>query len=477
MGLCIGTHCDSAGSHRIISPQCSQSCVSVAFWGREQGAPSTLAGCSTRLHTPVIGSECGRSSSITGPELELKKGPAEHISEDSPQGRELEHASPKPAHEDTPELSRSQLVPCMDLNLPSIPVPLQKPAIRRTAETANIEIILAAKLTQLQLGKETPPNHPAVYCKWDLPQLAGWHLFSSACTEFGVQREVHNEFGFSCRSKKVCLGNNPGVDRLASRMVTLSQFGRDTECASCNSAKYSYWLFRWGSILRPLRWRTFYIGTFRESMPFSGVSGATGPYMAVMVLLLVFMDSVQAQTTSPTPSPMPTPTMTPGLPEEQRCNYDAYVQAVDFEIGEGLAVREVQCKDSIDNLRKLQFGPPTEWEMFNAICKGECRSYSDRLLRIRSASNCDCARIQDATYQCFYTATDYLCQLLQICHDFDEYISSYCLADSCGRFASSEDEWRTARSKCGVSATAAAMSMGGVFAAAVIAATLSLRAA
>lgn len=155
----------------------------------------------------------------------------------------------------------------------------------------------------------------------------------------------------------------------------------------------------------------------------------------------------QETTTAPTPSP--TPSITPGLPEEQICNYASYVQAVDFEIDEGLAARELQCRETVDNLRKQQFGPPTEWEIFNTMCKGECRSYADRLIRIDASSNCRCARVEDPDYACFTTPTDYLCQLLEICKGFDSYINEYCLPSSCGRFAGSEAEWREARSACG----------------------------
>jgi len=58
------------------------------------------------------------------------------------------------------------------------------------------------------------------------------------------------------------------------------------------------------------------------------------------------------QVPSATPSPLPTPSITPGLPEEQICGYASYVQAIDFEIEEGLANRELQCRDTVDNLRK-----------------------------------------------------------------------------------------------------------------------------
>jgi hypothetical protein len=139
---------------------------------------------------------------------------------------------------------------------------------------------------------------------------------------------------------------------------------------------------------------------------------------------------------------------TPFRPEEQICQYNTYKRAYDFEIAELLDERAEDCRKSVEALTKLQFGPPTAWEVFNTICKGDCRAYSDRIARLLSATDCDCSRIASVRYRCPATPTGFLCEEVEYCYNYDNYITEYCAENSCGRFATNEDDWRIARAKC-----------------------------
>ena len=125
---------------------------------------------------------------------------------------------------------------------------------------------------------------------------------------------------------------------------------------------------------------------------------------------------------------------------------------------EGLADRALACQDSIKALTRLQFGPPTAWEIFTTLCKGDCRSYSDRIARIRSTS-CDCRKVTNPQYQCPTFPTAYLCEELQICLNYDAYRLDYCDTASCGRFATNEDAWRKERALCSAAAPAPALAL------------------
>ena len=145
---------------------------------------------------------------------------------------------------------------------------------------------------------------------------------------------------------------------------------------------------------------------------------------------------------------------TPGRPEEQICDYNTYSRAYAFEISEGFDTLALDCQANVVALRRLQFGPPTEWEMFTSLCKGDCKAYNDRITRILGLTTCDCSRIADPRYRCPTTPTDYLCETMQICKPYAEYMVDYCSESACGRFATNEDDWRTARAECSA-ATAA----------------------
>lgn len=162
------------------------------------------------------------------------------------------------------------------------------------------------------------------------------------------------------------------------------------------------------------------------------------------------------------PSPSPTPAVsaspTPDRPEEQICDYTTYSSSYQFEIAEGLDDRAQECKNNVDSLTKLQFGPPTEWEIFTTLCKGDCQAYNDRIARILTVSDCNCARIADARFRCPTTPADFLCETMQICKQYTSYMIDYCTPSSCGRFATNEADWREARTTCPASVAAASAS-------------------
>jgi len=169
------------------------------------------------------------------------------------------------------------------------------------------------------------------------------------------------------------------------------------------------------------------------------------------------------------PSPSPTPAVsaspTPARPEEQICDYNTYSRSYAFEISEGFDSLALDCQANVQTLRRLQFGPPTEWEMFTTICKGDCKAYNDRITRVLGLTSCDCSRIADPRYRCPTTPTDFLCDVMQICKPYQSYMIEYCSEAACGRFETNENDWRTTRATCSAAAaaaSAAAMALVGV---------------
>lgn len=128
------------------------------------------------------------------------------------------------------------------------------------------------------------------------------------------------------------------------------------------------------------------------------------------------------------------------IPEEQRCNYAFYQEMLAFEVSSGLAKSKADCVSYLDHLKRLQFGPPSQWEIFNMMCKTACRSYYDRWFRIISQTDCDCTLFNPPS--CPASPTDLLCLVTQFCYPWDAYYSNYCAPDACGRQANNEDSWR-----------------------------------
>ncbi len=99
-----------------------------------------------------------------------------------------------------------------------------------------------------------------------------------------------------------------------------------------------------------------------------------------------------------------------------------------------------KCRLSLDSTKRQPFGPPSQWELFNAVCKTACRSYTDRVERIRTATDCDCALFNPPS--CPMTTTDLLCKVVQFCYESGPYQRTYCDDHACGRQATNEDTWR-----------------------------------
>lgn len=127
-------------------------------------------------------------------------------------------------------------------------------------------------------------------------------------------------------------------------------------------------------------------------------------------------------------------------PEEDQCNYDFYLEILDYELANGFLEAQIACESYLDKLQRLQFGPPTQWEIFNTVCKTACRTYYDRWQRVVSESNCDCTKF---TYSsCPPSVTDLLCSVVGFCYDWQTYFYNYCEDLACGRQANNEDSWR-----------------------------------
>ncbi|KAA0151576.1 hypothetical protein FNF29_04500 [Cafeteria roenbergensis] len=191
--------------------------------------------------------------------------------------------------------------------------------------------------------------------------------------------------------------------------------------------------------------------------------GAPSPALGALAVLAVaaaVFSHASAQDVSPSPTPAVTPSPTPGRPEEQICDYTTYFRSYAFEITEGFDTRGRDCEANVLALQRLQFGPPTEWEIFTSVCKGDCKAYTDRITRILGVTDCDCSRVADPLYRCPATPTDYLCRAMQICLDYEQYMADYCSESACGRFATNEDDWRTERAKCPGSAATPALLAG-----------------
>ncbi len=129
------------------------------------------------------------------------------------------------------------------------------------------------------------------------------------------------------------------------------------------------------------------------------------------------------------------------------------LEMIPHETSYGLKTIQAACIRELDKLQRLQFGPPTQWEIFNMMCKRSCRSYHDRWLRLHTQTLCDCTQIPTPDVwstltvlpvgsACLPSVTDLLCYTIGFCYDFDAYYPLYCDDSACGRQATNEDSWR-----------------------------------
>jgi hypothetical protein len=99
----------------------------------------------------------------------------------------------------------------------------------------------------------------------------------------------------------------------------------------------------------------------------------------------------------------------------------------------------------------LQFNPPSAWEVLNAVCKGTCRDLYERTLRMQAAearTNCSCAATQ---VRCPQLPNSILCAGTGLCWDSEWYQVNVCAVNACGRWATNEADYRSARSSCQMS--------------------------
>jgi hypothetical protein len=128
-------------------------------------------------------------------------------------------------------------------------------------------------------------------------------------------------------------------------------------------------------------------------------------------------------------------------------------EAIPHETANGLRRIQADCIRQLDQLQRLQFGPPTQWEIFNMVCKRGCRSYHDRWLRLKSQTLCDCTTVATpaswgsitvypVNTACLPSVIDLLCKTIGFCYDMDAYWFPYCDDYACGRQSNNEASWR-----------------------------------
>ncbi len=128
------------------------------------------------------------------------------------------------------------------------------------------------------------------------------------------------------------------------------------------------------------------------------------------------------------------------VPEETRCNYAFYQEVLAFEVQQGLYETQLACKNQLDALKRQPFGPPSQWELFNGVCKRACRSYTDRIQRLAVSTDCECSKFNPPA--CPKTAIDLLCKIVEFCYVSTVYQNTFCADIACGRQATNEDSWR-----------------------------------
>lgn len=154
---------------------------------------------------------------------------------------------------------------------------------------------------------------------------------------------------------------------------------------------------------------------------------------------------------------------------QKSCNFDLYGSAYDFQYDVVLlATLQSECKASIRALAQQPFGPPTSFEVMNAMCKGVCRQYYEnyqRLAKVSADTGCSCPANAP---RCPIPRTALLCHLTGLCYEEAYYEDAVCAPDACGRFLASEREYRGQRRACGQSLDGASSASLAPLAAAVV---------
>ena len=63
------------------------------------------------------------------------------------------------------------------------------------------------------------------------------------------------------------------------------------------------------------------------------------------------------------------------------------------------------CFQVIDDLRRRQFGPPTDWEIFQVTCQGPCFSNYHRVKAVYEEAGCTCSQFEE--YDAFLTLVEW----------------------------------------------------------------------
>lgn len=152
------------------------------------------------------------------------------------------------------------------------------------------------------------------------------------------------------------------------------------------------------------------------------------------------------------------------------CDLSTYLLSFQHELDNGLLESEARCDEATREVGARRFGPPSQFDQFEATCKGACHDYGMRVIRLKQhgGEGCDCKVLQRLgyfTYSC-RTPSEYLCRRTGYCYDFEEYFAETCAPDACGRWEPAEAEWRLARLACGstgITVSTAAMLLATLF--------------
>lgn len=165
-----------------------------------------------------------------------------------------------------------------------------------------------------------------------------------------------------------------------------------------------------------------------------------GTALSLLVAAVVCVSPVWGQGTPPA-TPPATTTATPPttIQAPSGCDLEAHQLAVEANI-EAMTADSQECNDLLFKLKQRQFGPPTEWETFNIMCKGPCLKYYFTALEVNAAGGCSCG---EDDIDCYQLPVDFLCKLLQVCPDHKLYHRHTCRG--CGWEALHEQEWHDDR--------------------------------
>lgn len=140
---------------------------------------------------------------------------------------------------------------------------------------------------------------------------------------------------------------------------------------------------------------------------------------------------------------------------ELSCDPEAYNFVMEYETIQGVWKFNAACEADIRDLTRLQFGPPTTWEIFNVMCKGPCREYQHRQSRLALAeerSQCACT---DLHLKCPISSTNMLLKYTGLYYDPTELWEGLCGPQACGRWDLNEVDYQTSRKGCGLLASGA----------------------